>query len=434
MDFKPHSVVLGMAGVVLSLAIVAGAQTPSTPPPPTPAPESTPAAAPAAAAPAPAPVWSVGTIDFSGYLDGYFSYNNNRPQSMTNEYYNFDDQDNFNLEAAKVTLNHDPDPIGAHVDVLFGRTNTFLQSNGLGINYIEQAYISVKPPKAKGFELDAGQFATSAGQEVIETMNNWSYSHGLLFSYAIPYYHFGVRTSMPVSKVWTVGAQVVNGWNNVTAYNGGVTVGLTSSLVKPKYTWNFNYYTGPENSGLPPQYAGTQKGYRNLFDTTLLLTPNAKFNAYINYDYGQNRIPGYSYSNDEEGTTKVKSLDPHWQGIAISARQQITPNAAIVFRYEYFSDNQGYATGLDYETYSGFTATDYLYQTTYFKTNIQECTATYEYKWVAGLLVRVEYRIDWSNKKLFNYGNDVNYPPYGPTKDAQNTATVGLIAFFGPKR
>ena len=235
---------------------------------------------------------------------------------------------------------------------------------------------------------------------------------------------------MPVSKVWTVGAQVVNGWNNVTAYNGGVTVGLTSSLVKPKYTWNFNYYTGPENSGLPPQYAGTQKGYRNLFDTTLLLTPNAKFNAYINYDYGQNRILSWpsSYYNGEGYTNfTVKSMDPHWQGIAASARQQITPNAAIVFRYEYFYDNQGFATGLDYSN-------DELYQTTYAKTNIEECTATYEYKWIAGLLVRVEYRIDWSNKKLFNYGNDVNYGSGTPTKDAQNTATVGLIAFFGPKR
>jgi hypothetical protein len=57
MDLKLHSVVLGMAGAVLSLAIVAGAQTPSTTPPPTTAPDSTPAAAPAAAAPAaPAPL------------------------------------------------------------------------------------------------------------------------------------------------------------------------------------------------------------------------------------------------------------------------------------------------------------------------------------------------------------------------------------------
>jgi hypothetical protein len=253
---------------------------------------------------------------------------------------------------------------------------------------------------------------------------------------------------MPVTKVWTVGAQVVNGWNNVTAYNGGVTVGLTSSLVKPKYTWNFNYYTGPENSGLPPQGAGTQQGYRNLFDTTLLLTPNAKFNAYINYDYGQNRIPSWpsSYYNGDGYTNfTVKSMDPHWQGIAASARQQITPNAALVVRYEYLFDNQGYITGAggNNSDYSG----SFLDSTTYFKTNIQEMTATYEYKWVAGLLVRVEYRIDWSNKNLFNYGNDVNYdlsgsPGYkssnyssnGPSKDAQNTATVGLIAFFGPKR
>jgi hypothetical protein len=443
MDLKPQRVLQGVAGALMLFAIVAGAQTPTAPAPATP-PDTTTAPV-AAAAPAAAPVWSVGTIDFSGYIDGYFSYNNNRPQNMLNDFYNFDDQDNFSLEAAKLTLNHDPDPIGAHVDLLFGRTNTLFQSSGLGINYIEQAYISIKPPKAKGFELDAGQFVTSAGDEVAETMSNWSYSHGLLFSYAIPYYHFGVRTSMPVSKVWTVGAQVVNGWNNVTAYNGGVTVGLTSALVKPKYTWNFNYYTGPSNSGLPPQYAGTQNGYRNLFDTTLLLTPNAKFNAYVNYDYGQNRIPGYTYNSD--GIVTVKSMDPHWQGVAGSARQQITPNAAIIFRYEYFYDNQAFATGLDYTTYSGSAAADYLYQSTFKKLSMEECTATYEYKWVAGLLVRVEYRIDWSNKNIFRYGNDGNYdlsgrPGYnsnnytagGPSKDAQNTATVGLIAFFGPKR
>ena len=446
MDLKPQSVLQGMAGAILCLAIAAGAQAQSTPAPATP-PESTPATAPAAAPAAPAaPTWSVGTIDFSGYLDGYYSYNANRPAGQVNNFYDFDDAtDQFNLEAAKLTMNHDPDPIGAHVDVIFGRTNNIIHCNGCDqtLNYIEQAYISVKPPKAKGFELDAGQFVTSAGQEVIETMSNWSYSHGLLFSWAIPFYHFGIRTSMPLTKTWTAGVQLVNGWNNVTSNNGGVTVGLTSSLVKPKYTWNTNYYVGPSNSGLPPQYSGTQKGYRNLIDTTLLLTPNAKFNAYVNYDYGQNRIPSYPnpYS---EGTTTVKSMDPHWQGVAFSARQQVTPNAALVVRYEDFWDNQGFATGAGggNADYSG----DFLNSSTFFKTNIEEMTATYEYKWAAGLLLRVEYRIDWSNKNIFNYGNDVNYSlkgssynssnygSYGPSKDAQNTATVGLIAFFGPKR
>ena len=80
MDLKPHSVVPGMAGVVLSLAISRGSSDSEHRPTPNHSPGIHTSRAPAAAAaPAPAPVWSVGTIDFSGYLDGYFSYNNNRP-------------------------------------------------------------------------------------------------------------------------------------------------------------------------------------------------------------------------------------------------------------------------------------------------------------------------------------------------------------------
>jgi hypothetical protein len=405
MEFRPHSVLQGMAGALICLAVVAGAQTTSTPAPPS----TTPAPAAPAAAP---PTWSVGTIDFSGYVDGYFSYNNNRPANQTNEGYNFDDSDQFNLEAAKLTLNHDPDPIGAHVDILFGRTNNLIHCSSCDqtLNYIEQAYISVKPAKAKGFELDAGQFVTSAGQEVIETMNNWSYSHGLLFTDAIPYYHFGIRTSMPVTKTWTAGVQVVNGWNNVTDNNGGVTIGLTSSLVKTKYTWNANYYVGPENTG-------TQKGYRNLFDTTLLLTPNAKFNMYINYDYTQNHTPAVAGIPDY--SSAYNAFSRHLQGAAVSAREQVTGNAALVGRFEYLAD-QGTPTVLSIGTGTN--------------QDLKEFTATYEYKWPAGLLFRAEYRVDWSNAAVFNYGNDASISPYSPTKKDQNTATIGLIAFFGPKR
>ncbi len=427
MDLKPKSVLQGMAGAILSLAIVAGAQPPTTPPTTTPdsttpaaTPAATPPAAPPAAAPAAAPTWSVGPVDFSGFVDGYYSYNANRPGQNSNfgavnQLYNFDDQTNFSLEAAKLTLNHDPDPIGAHVDLLFGRTNAFIHCGGStstascdSTNYIEQAYLSIKPPKAKGFELDFGQFTTSAGQEVIETMNNWSYSHGILFGYAIPYYHFGLRTSIPASKAWTVGFQLVNGWNNTVDNNGGVTVGLTSSYVKPKFTWNLNYYTGPENYN-------SQQGYRNLIDTTLLLTPTAKFNWYINYDYGQNKYASYKYNNGE-GFTTVPEMSPHWQGIATSARGQISPNSALVGRYEYFYDNQGFATGTSNANF-GSTAPE----------RIQEFTATYEYKWPVGLLLRAEYRRDWSDKKFFDKGDS-------EFVTAQSTATIGMIAFFGPKR
>ena len=338
-------------------------------------------------------------MDLSGLIDGYYSYNANRPSDAANgqinDLYNFNDKtDQFSLAEARLTLNHDPDPVGAHVDIIFGRANTLVNGPSSAANegqYIEQAFLSMKPAKAKGLELDFGKFVTSAGAEVIESKDNWNYSRSLLFAWAIPYFHFGLRSSMPVTKSETIGVQVVNGWNNVTKSNGGATIGLTSAYVKPKYTWNLNYYTGPENTN-------TQKGYRNLIDTTLLLTPTAKFNAYINYDYGQNRDAVAA-----QGDTALN----HWQGVAIAAREQVTGTSALAGRFEYFNDENGFMTGT--------------------RQKVKEFTATYEYKWAEGLLSRVEYRRDWSDVAFFHKGNS-------GMVDAQSTLTAAFVAFFGPKR
>lgn len=399
MNLKSNRVLRVLVGAAMASALLASAQTAPAPAP----------------APAAAPVWSVGALDFSGFVDGYYSYNANRPSENSsgqiNQLYNFNDYTGFNLSAAKFSINHDADPVGVHVDFLYGRTNSLINgsynySNTFNApvytnadNYIEQAFISLKPAKAKGLELDFGKFVTSAGAEVIESKDNWNYSRSLLFSWAIPYYHFGLRSSIPVTKAWTAGVQVVNGWNNVTSNNGGVTVGLTSALTKTKYSWNTNYYTGPSNYN-------TQKGYENLIDTTLLLTPTAKFNAYINYDYGQNRN-----STSASYPSSANKVLNHWQGVAVAAREQVTGKAALAARYEYFKDPQGFQTG------------GYIRP-------LQEVTATYEYKWVQGLLARIEYRRDWSDQKgkFFTKGNTYD------KVNAQDTLTLGVVAFFGPKR
>jgi hypothetical protein len=409
----------------MAIALTAGAQTPAPAPAdssaapataPAAAPAQAPAAAPAPAAPAAAHTWSVGPMDLSGFIDGYYSFNFNRPNTslgnfdQLNQLYNFNDKtDQFELSAAKLTLNHDPDPIGAHVDFIYGRTNDLINNAGTNttaptfvasqLPYLEQAFVSIKPPKAKGFELDFGKWVTSAGAEVIEAKDNWNYSRSLLFVNAIPYWHFGARTSLPVSKTETIGFQVFNGWNNVSKSNGGVSGAFTSALVKPKFSLFANYLVGPENSN-------TTSGLRNLIDSTLLLTPPGKVNAYINFDYGMNQDGTYVCGTFPTVTCGDNRLHDWW-GAAGAAHIQASAKNAIALRGEYFTDPDGFQTGT--------------------QQNLVEGTFTYEYKWVEGALMRVEYRYDASNKNFFN-------KLASQSTSQQQTLTVAFIAFFGPHR
>ena len=325
--------------------------------------------------PSPEPAaWRIRGVGVSGLVDGYYSYNANHPgnaangqindlYNQINDLYNFDDKaDQFSLSEARLTLDHDPGPVGAHADLFYGRTNSLVNVDEEA-NFVERAFVSLKPPKAHTMEVDLGKFVTAAGAETIEAKDNWNYSRSLLFSYAIPYFHFGGRAMLPLSKSETAGVQLVNGWNKCVKSNGGLTGGFTNALVTRRYTWNLNLYTGPENSD-------AQKSYRNLIDTTLLLTPDARFSAYVNYDYGRNR----NEAVDGKGNDALK----RWLGVAVAAQEQLGARQAIAGRAEYFNDPQGYTTGKTQQ--------------------VKELTATYERRWHLGLLARMEFRRDWSDQ------------------------------------
>lgn len=405
MIFKRTSQSLAVFFALLTIVFAARyakAQTPAPAAPATPQAAPTPAAAPAAlaiSAPAAAPepgALAKSTISVSGILDGYYDYDANHPNNGNSELRNFDIRANtVSLTEARITLAHDPAPFGIRADVGLGSMFDVMHPanpSGGGLKYVEQMYVSAKPAKWKGFEADFGQFVTSAGAEVCESADNWSYSRSLLFALAIPYYHFGLRASMPVTSTITAGVQVVQGWNNIFDNNSGKTIGITGVQAKKYYTLNANYYVGPENNN-------TDYGYRNLLDTTLLLTPTAKFNAYINYDYGQNR-------NANATNTGVGSL-AHWQGIAGAAHVQATSKMTATVRAEYYSDPNGFTTGLGQK--------------------LNEVTLTGDYLVHSGVLVRAEYRHDHSNQLYFQK----NGAP--ASVNGQSTFEVSMIAFFGPK-
>ncbi len=372
------------------LLMSAQAQTPTPPEaPPAQAPAGTPAA-PATPPPAPPSAWTKYGTDFSILLDGYVDGNFNHPDSGFNQLRNFDVRsDNVHLSMAKFTIDHGPAPFGFHLDVGFGQTFDIIHAtdrDGEGMKYIEQAFVSLKPKSWKGFQVDAGKFVTSAGAEVIESNANWNYSRSILFAYAIPYYHLGLRTSFPVGTHFTGGVQLVNGWNNVKDNNSGKTVGLVGTYTWKKLSWSNNYYSGPEKDH-------TNQGFRNLYDTTFLFTPSEKINYYVNFDYGRDKNIGRG--------------SQQWVGVAAAARFAIGKKYAFAPRVEWFNDADGFTTGT--------------------VQRLKEVTFTGEYKVNNWLLSRLEFRDDFSNQAFFDKEG-------GRSSKHQPTILLGMVAFFGPKK
>lgn len=334
------------------------------------------------------PAWSAGAIRFSGLIDGYYAYNFNTPASRNNVLRNFEVKaQQMTLNMAKLTMDHDPDPVGFKLDLGFGRAwEVFHATDPAGtdiVRYIPQAYVSYRAKNAGDLQIDFGKFYTSAGAELTENNLTWSYGRGFLYTNG-PYYHFGLRVSKPITNNFTVGVQLVNGWNNVEDNNSGKTLGLTTAWTGTKIAWFNSYYTGPEKNN-------TNSGWRNFYDTVVNLNPNDRTSVYLNFDYGSDkRLDGGANT---------------WIAVGGAARFQVSKAIAISPRLEYYYDRDGFITGKQQK--------------------LKSFTMTGEYKWIEGLLARLEYRRDWSDQPYFDRGNEL-----GNWKN-QDTVVLGLVAYFG---
>lgn len=356
------------------------------------------ASAPAPDAKPPEPPAKLGGYVISGLADGYFNLNLNHPSpEIGNQIQNFDiNWGQPEISLAKFTIDKSDKPVGFHIDAGFGETLRWIHSadpaalDHQALRYFEQMYVIAKPDHMHGTEIDLGQFVTSAGAEVIESSSNWNYSRSLLFDWAIPYYHFGARVNVPVTKTWTVGFQLVNAWNTVWGNNNMRNIGITSAITTPKYAWSVNYYEGPN-------HPGTTQGKRNLIDSTLLLTPGAKVNLYVNTDYGRDNNIGAGYAS--------------WYGLAGAARFQLSSKIALAGRAEFFDDKAGFNTGT--------------------AQILKEGTLTGEYKYSDHWIGRLEFRRDASDHPFFDRGSANKAGVYQLAK-AETTTTMGIVYVLGP--
>ncbi len=354
-----------------------------------------PAAAPAAA---PAPTGLAGLLGpttLSGFVDVYYGYNSNQPASRTTAFRNFDiNSGQFGLNMIELVADKAPDAaasrVGYHVALGFGQAMNAVNYNELGFDqYLKEGYLEYLAPVGKGLQINVGKFVTPAGAEVIETKDNWDYSRGLLFTLAIPYFHFGASAKYAFNPKFALTGYLVNGWNNSVDNNSGKTTGFSAAWTpNSKFGLVQNYLVGPEQND-------ENKDFRHLFDTVVTYSPNSKLSLMANYDYGQDHLPS--------GIPSVSSASVHWSGIAGYIKYAPNDKWALATRGEYFSDNGGNETGQTQK--------------------LSEFTFTLQRMLASKLMTRLEFRRDMSDQNVF--------PDHlTGLQDSQNTVTLGMVYAF----
>lgn len=381
------------------------------PTPTTPAASTTPApgqnlvsgsTSPAPAVPPPSLASLLGPTSLSGFVDVYYGQNFNNPAGQANGLRFFDGATNqFGLNLVELVVDKAPDPsnsrTGYHVALGFGQAmNTVNGSepkSGLGFDqYLKEAYFSYLAPVGKGLQVDVGKFVTPAGAEVIETKDNWNYSRSLLFTYAIPYYHFGMRAKYTFNDKYSLTGLFVNGWNNVIDNNTGKTYGFS-------FGWNPNKKFGVTQTYLAgPEQNLSNKNLRQLSDTVITYSPTSRLSLMVNGDYGR---------GDRFVTDPILNTLSHpvfWTGVGGYVKYAFSSSSAFSTRYEYYDDHDGFTTG------------------TLVPTHFNEFTTTFEKLMAHHIISRFEYRRDISNQPVFLKGSN-------PVLD-QNTLTAGLVFTF----
>jgi hypothetical protein len=328
---------------------------------------------------------SVPSVAIGGFVDTYFSWNFARPQTHTNRFRNFDIAENqFVVSAAEVDFQKTASPIGFRIEASVGSASDVIHSGSTeSLRFVQQAYLTAVLPVGTGLTVDAGKFVTHMGGETIKAKDNFNYSRSFLFAWAIPYYHLGVRAGYSLRDNLALTLVLCNGWNNASV-NSGKTLGATVSYAPtPPLSLVANWIGGSEQ----PDSVGSD--FRHVFEGIITLQVTDRLTLGVDGMYGTESIAG--------GTVT-------WKGVAFYGRYGVSANSFLSARAEVYSDPQGSTTALAQD--------------------LSEVTLTYEYRFLANLMARAEYRYDRSTTTVFD--GDA-----GPaSRNNQSTLGLACIVMF----
>jgi hypothetical protein len=319
-----------------------------------------------------------GRTTLSGYVDPYYAYNFNRPATpckvvngvaVFNCLHAFDvARNSFSLNLAALAAEKVPTGDsrgGFRIDLGYGSGAPLIagaETSGLGLSQnVLQAYASYLAASNGRLQFDVGKFVTSAGVERIDPAGNWNASRSLLFTLAIPRDDVGLRAVYTPNGTIALTGVISDGWSDVTANAGAKRVGVSVSVRPARSLTVTETYLGGSETSLDIE------GWRDLSDTTLIARLTSQLSVALNADLGKDRRTRQS-----------------WQGAAAYMRYQFRNWFAITSRVEGLRDHDGFMTGVSQD--------------------LQEATATTEFRPAPGAVLRFEYRIDVADRPYFLRG------------------------------
>ena len=389
------------------------------------APEAAPEAAPASTpAPADPPIFSILGFDLTGYVDvgytrlsgrGAFNTTPSGPAATIGGPDRVFDyrRNGFDLHQVAFTLANQPkEGFGGVLNLTLGRDADVIAayktgpSRGDGCN-LATGQSSTGKCRKTGYDftqvfaqyatgpatLMLGKYVTLAGAEVINSTADSNFSRSILFGYAIPFTHTGLRLNYAATDTLTLIGGVNNGWDDLRDTNSGKTIELGASYAPVKeFSIGGQFYSGKERVGGLVNTG--PEGTRSLFDAVATFNATDKLTFILNYDYA---TQANAASVTATGASRAK-----WSGLAGYANYQIDESWKISLRGEYFDDRDGYRTGVAQKW--------------------KEVTLTVGYTPIKNLELRGEVRGDRSNVPAFVKSDN--------TSASKSERSVGLEAIY----
>jgi hypothetical protein len=412
---------LGVGAAVFNLAAFAQAQSPMPPMPPQ------------MAMPQPAPEEKPPQIlgmDFTGYVDaGFTQFTTGRGQLalVTADGKNFAHSRTFDFDNGAVTLqnlslnlNKAPETgFGGMIDLTIGKDADTIAAYGTidkdrgPAGGVDQMFDVTQLFAFYGFgsgSLIVGKFVTHSGQEVIKRRDNSNFSSSILFGFAIPFTHTGIRATYKPVDTLTLILGANEGWDTIESKNGGTTTELGWEWVPTKaFSFFGSIYNGKEKIFNYPTtaFSASDTGTRNLIDLVFTFNVSDALSLVLNYDIG---------SQENAPLLSGKTGAATWGGWAGYANYTINDSWRTSLRVESFNDSDGYRSTVEPGKTEGPTWS--------------ERTITVAYMGIKNLELRGELRADSADQKIFVDDSSSPKPTGSKFKAINSQMSSGVEAIY----